>query len=52
MDLTETFRSEDISKTDFFDFVVGPDVSDNQQFAKQMRAVNAYLGKYGIHKIT
>lgn len=44
MDLTETFRSEDISKTDFFDFVVGPDASDSQQFTKQMRAVNAYLG--------
>lgn len=44
MDLTETFRSEDISKTDFFDFVVGPDVNDSQQFTKQMRAVNAYLG--------
>lgn len=44
MDLTETFRSEDISKTDFFDFVVGPDVNDTQQFSKQMRAVNAYLG--------
>lgn len=44
MDLTETFRSEDISKTDFFDFVVGPDVNDTQQFTKQMRAVNAYLG--------
>lgn len=44
MDLTETFRNEDISKTDFFDFVVGPDTNDSQQFTKQMRAVNAYLG--------
>lgn len=44
MDLTETFRGEDISKTDFFDFVVGPEVGDSQQFTKQMRAVNAYLG--------
>lgn len=43
MDITETFRSEDISKTDFFDFVVGPDVND-AQFSKQMRTVNAYLG--------
>ncbi|GLV39022.1 uncharacterized protein CBL_06073 [Carabus blaptoides fortunei] len=47
MDITDTFRSEDISKTDFFDFVVGPDVNDTQtlqQFSKQMRTVNAYLG--------
>lgn len=43
MDLTDTFRSEDISKTDFFDLVVGPEVNDTQQFNKQMRAVNAYL---------
>lgn len=25
MDITETFRPEDISKTDFFDFVTAPD---------------------------
>lgn len=25
MDITETFRSDDISKTDFFDFVTAPD---------------------------
>ncbi|XP_047109479.1 transcriptional regulator ovo [Schistocerca piceifrons] len=28
MDITEAFRAEDISKTDFFDFVVAPDVGD------------------------
>lgn len=47
MDITEAFRSEDITKTDFFDFVVTPDSSDTQslqQFTKQMRTVNAYLG--------
>ncbi|KAJ8918317.1 hypothetical protein NQ315_008010 [Exocentrus adspersus] len=47
MDVTETFRSEDIAKTDFFDFVVTPDSNDThsiQQFTKQMRTVNAYLG--------
>ncbi|RZC34150.1 hypothetical protein BDFB_007561 [Asbolus verrucosus] len=47
MDITEAFRSEDITKTDFFDFVVTPDSNDThsiQQFTKQMRTVNAFLG--------
>ncbi|CAH0557839.1 unnamed protein product [Brassicogethes aeneus] len=47
MDITEAFRNEDITKTDFFDFVVTPDSNDNhsiQQFTKQMRTVNAFLG--------
>lgn len=26
MDITETFRPEDLSKTDFFDFVTAPDL--------------------------
>lgn len=46
MDITEAFRGEDISKTDFFDFVVTPDSNDThsiQQFTKQMRSVNAFL---------
>lgn len=46
MDITEAFRGEDISKTDFFDFVVTPDANDThsiQQFTKQMRSVNAFL---------
>ncbi|KAK9869889.1 hypothetical protein WA026_003609 [Henosepilachna vigintioctopunctata] len=46
MDISEAFRSEDISKTDFFDFVVTPDSNDShsiQQFTKQMRTVNAFL---------
>lgn len=43
MDITEAFRTEDLSKADFFDFVVTPDNSD-QQFQKQMRTVNAFLG--------
>lgn len=47
MDITEAFRTEDLTKTDFFDFVVTPDASDThslQQFSKQMRTVNAFLG--------
>lgn len=47
MDITEAFRGEDITKTDFFDFVVTPDSNDThsiQQFTKQMRTVNAFLG--------
>ncbi|XP_018325147.1 transcription factor Ken-like [Agrilus planipennis] len=45
MDITEAFRSEDITKTDFFDFVVNPDTSDAQTltFTKQMRTVNTFL---------
>lgn len=46
MDITDPFRGEDISKTDFFDFVVTPDSNDShsiQQFTKQMRSVNAFL---------
>lgn len=46
MDITDAFRNEDISKTDFFDFVVTPDSNDShsiQQFTKQMRTVNAFL---------
>ncbi|KAK9686678.1 Zinc finger, C2H2 type [Popillia japonica] len=42
MDITEAFRTEDISKTDFFDFVVTSEAET--QFTKQMRSVNAYLG--------
>uniref|UniRef100_A0A1Y1LVE6 C2H2-type domain-containing protein n=1 Tax=Photinus pyralis TaxID=7054 RepID=A0A1Y1LVE6_PHOPY len=47
MDITDAFRSEDLTKTDFFDFVVTPDSNDSQslqQFSKQMRTVNAFLG--------
>ncbi|KAG5874599.1 hypothetical protein JTB14_032996 [Gonioctena quinquepunctata] len=46
MDITEAFHTEDITKTDFFDFVVPPDANDTQsiqQFTKQMRSVNAFL---------
>lgn len=47
MDITEAFRSEDLAKIDFFDCVVTPDSNDThslQQFSKQMRTVNAFLG--------
>lgn len=44
MDITEAFRSEDLTKADFFDFVTAPDSNDAQQFSKQMRTVNAFLG--------
>lgn len=51
MDITEAFRSEDLTKADFFDFVVTPDnatdVQTLQQFTKQMRTVNAFLGNTG-----
>ncbi|CAH1110296.1 unnamed protein product [Psylliodes chrysocephalus] len=46
MDLTGTFRNEDLSKADFFDFVVPSDSNDNEclhQFTKQIRTVNAFL---------
>ncbi|KAF7284886.1 uncharacterized protein LOC143192714 [Rhynchophorus ferrugineus] len=49
MDVSESFRpsGQDMTKTDFFDFVVSPDANDTQsiqQFTKQMRNVNAFLG--------
>lgn len=51
MDITEAFRSEDLTKADFFDFVVTPDNASDaqtlQQFSKQMRTVNAFLGNTG-----
>lgn len=51
MDITEAFRSEDLTKADFFDFVVTPDHASDaqtlQQFSKQIRTVNAFLGNTG-----
>lgn len=49
MDVSDTFRSgeQEMQKTDFFDFVVNPESNDAQsiqQFAKQMRNVNVFLG--------
>lgn len=46
MDITEAFRQEDISKTDFFDFVVAPEMFNDQQhlqLAKQMRSVGVFM---------
>lgn len=49
MDVSDSYRSGDqeMTKTDFFDFVVNPDSNDAQsiqQFTKQMRNVNVFLG--------
>ena len=49
MDISEAFRAEDISKTDFFDFVVTPDVTDAnalQQFNRSMKSVGIFLESY------
>lgn len=49
MDISEAFRPEDITKTDFFDFVVAPDVADNnalQQFNRSMKTVGIFLESY------
>lgn len=49
MDISEAFRPEDITKTDFFDFVVAPDATDNgtlQQFNRSMKSVGIYLESY------
>lgn len=49
MDISEAFRPEDITKTDFFDFVVAPDVADNsalQQFNRSMKSVGIFLESY------
>ncbi|CAG9769750.1 unnamed protein product [Ceutorhynchus assimilis] len=47
MDVSDSFRNDqEMTKTDFFDFVVNPDAHDAQsiqQFTKQMRNVNVFL---------
>lgn len=53
MDITEAFRTEDLTKADFFDFVTTPDANDTQtlqQFSKQMRSVNAFLGNSNLEE--
>ncbi|KDR23829.1 Sal-like protein 1, partial [Zootermopsis nevadensis] len=46
MDITEAFRGEDISKTDFFDFVVTPDVGEHQQtlhFNRTLKSMGIFI---------
>ncbi|XP_067014478.1 transcription factor Ken [Anabrus simplex] len=46
MDITEAFRGEDISKTDFFDFVVAPDVGEHQQtlhFNRTLKSMGIFI---------
>lgn len=40
--MTESFRHTDVSKTDFFDLVTSPELTD-AQFKQQMRSVNVFL---------
>ncbi|KAJ8870851.1 hypothetical protein PR048_027152 [Dryococelus australis] len=52
MDITEAFRGEDISKTDFFDFVVAPEVSENQQglqFSKTLKSMGIFIDNSDNH---
>lgn len=46
MDMTESFRATDVSKTDFFDLVTSPELTD-AQFKQQMRSVNVFLETEG-----
>ena len=44
--MTEAFRSDDISKTDFFDFVVTPDVGEHQQtlnFNRTLKSMGIFI---------
>ncbi|KAJ9579850.1 hypothetical protein L9F63_004500 [Diploptera punctata] len=46
MDMTEAFRGDDISKTDFFDFVVAPDVGEHQQtinFNRTLKSMGIFI---------
>lgn len=45
MDLTEALRGEDISRTDFFDFVVAPDVGDQSalHFNRALKSMGIFV---------
>lgn len=53
MDISETFRGEDISKTDFFDFVVTPDVGEHQQqtfhFNRTLKSMGIFIESAGAN---
>lgn len=52
MDITEAFRGEDISKTDFFDFVVTPDVGEHQQalhFNRTLKSMGIFIESAGAN---
>ncbi|XP_077289852.1 uncharacterized protein LOC143913744 [Arctopsyche grandis] len=46
MDMAESFRHTDVSKTDFFELVTSPELTD-AQFKQQMRSVNVFLESAG-----
>lgn len=46
MDMAESFRHADVSKTDFFELVTSPELTD-AQFKQQMRSVNVFLESDG-----
>nr|CAD7461197.1 unnamed protein product [Timema tahoe] len=46
MDITEAFRNEDISKTDFFDFIVAPEIGENQpslNFNRTLKSMGIFI---------
>nr|CAD7596919.1 unnamed protein product [Timema genevievae] len=46
MDITEAFRNEDISKTDFFDFIVAPEIGENQpslSFNRTLKSMGIFI---------
>ncbi|XP_069687410.1 transcription factor Ken [Periplaneta americana] len=51
MDITEAFRGEDISKTDFFDFVVTPDVAEQQSinFNRTLKSMGIFIESAGAN---
>jgi hypothetical protein len=51
MDITEAFRGEDISKTDFFDFVVTPDIEHQQNlnFNRTLKSMGIFIESSGAN---
>lgn len=51
MDITEAFRGEDIAKTDFFDFVVAPDVETQHalSFNRTLKSMGIFIENGGHH---
>lgn len=51
MDITETFRTEDITKTDFFDFVTAPDIGINDRVVTETNGSNLDAPLQGFDQV-
>lgn len=52
MDITESFRPEDISKTDFFDFVTTPDIGINDRVSGDTNGVGLDAPLQGFDQVS